>query len=111
MKTNLSAVCVLAVVVLATALAENRTPSSIHPESLARIEAITFYCEKADPKSESEYQAKLAGLMHDLSEDEIQRDRNTTKYRQGMAQANETLSKVTQTTGVRACAQFLAKKY
>jgi hypothetical protein len=111
MKTNLSAVCVLAVVVLATALAETRTPSSINPESLARIEAITSYCEKADPRFESEYQARLAGLMDDHPEDEIQRDRNTSKYRQGMAQANETLSKVTQITGVRACAEFLAEKY
>jgi len=108
MKSNLSAVCVL--VVLAAALAGTRTPSSLHPESLARIEAITSYCEKADPKSESQYQAKLAGLIHDHSEDEIRRDRNTTKYRQGMAQANETLSKTTQITGVRACAEFLAEK-
>jgi hypothetical protein len=110
MKSNLSAVCVLALVVLATKLARTRTPSSIHPESLARIEAITSYCNKADPKSESEHQAKLAGLMHDHSEEEIQRDRNTSKYRHGMVQANETLSKVTQMTGVKACAEFLAEK-
>ena len=109
MKSNLSTVCVSAVVVLASALAGTRTPASIHPESLARIEAITSYCEKADPKSEPQYQAKLAGLMHDHSEDEIQRDRKTTKYQQGMAQANETLSKTTQITGVRACAEFLAE--
>jgi hypothetical protein len=109
-KANFSAVCVLAAVVLTTALARTRTPSSIYPESLARIEAITSYCEKADPKSESQYQSKLAGLTHDHSEDEIQRDRNTTRYRQGMAQANETLSKATQITGVRACAEFLAEK-
>ena len=108
MKSNLSAVCVLAVVVLATALSGTRTPSSIHPESLARIEAITSYCEKADPKSESEYMAKLAGLTHGLSADEILRGRNTSNYRQAMAQANETLLKVSRITGVRACSEFLA---
>jgi hypothetical protein len=109
MKSNLSAVCVLAVVVLATALSGTRTPSSIHPESLARIEAITAYCEKADPKSESQYLAKLAGLTHDHSEGEILRDRNTSTYRQAMAQANEALLKVSQITGVRACSEFLAE--
>jgi hypothetical protein len=109
MKSNLSAVCVLAVVLLATALAGTRTPSSIHPESLARIEAITSYCGKADPKSESQYLAKLAGLTHDHSEDEILGDRNTSTYRQAMAQANETLLKVSQITGARACAEFLAE--
>jgi hypothetical protein len=109
MKSNLSTVCVLAVVVLATALARTRTPSSIHPDSLARIDAITSYCGKADPKSEPKYLAKLAGLTHDHSEDEIRRDRNTIKYRKAMAQANETLSKVSQITGARACADFLAE--
>jgi hypothetical protein len=109
MKSNLSAVCVLAVVVLATTLAGTRTPSSIHPESLARIEAITSDCEKADPKSESQYLAKLAGLTHDHSEDEILRDRDTSTYQRAMAQANETLLKVSQITGARACAEFLAE--
>jgi hypothetical protein len=109
MKSNLSAVCVLAVVVLAFALVGTRTPPSIHPESLARIEAITSYCEKADPKSESQYLAKLTGLTHDHSEDEIRSGRNTSNYRQAMAQANETLLKVSQITGVRACTEFLAE--
>ena len=111
MKTNFSAVCVLAVVGLATALANTRTSSTIRPESLARIEAITSYCEKADPKAESQYVANLAGLMRNHSEDEIQRDRSTIKYRQAKTQASETLLKVTQITGVRACAEFLAEKH
>ena len=111
MKSNLSAVCVITVAVLVTALPRTRTPSSLHPESLARIEAITSYCEKADPKSESEYQAKLAGFMDDHSEEEIEGDRNTSKYRHGMVQANETLSKATQMTGIRACAEFLSDKH
>jgi hypothetical protein len=110
MKSKCSAICVLAIVALATALARTRTSSTIHPESRARIEAITSYCKKADPNSESRYLAKLAGLMHDHSEDEIQRDGKTSKYRQAMAQANETLSKVTQITGFRACVEFLAEK-
>jgi hypothetical protein len=109
MQFNFSAVCILAVVGLATALENTRTSSTIHPESLARIEAITSYCEKADPKSESQYMAELAGLIRVHSEAEIQRDRNTSKYRQAMAQANVTLSTVTQITGVRACAEFLAE--
>jgi hypothetical protein len=48
-------------------------------------------------------------LTHDHSEDEILRDRNMSNYRQAMAQANETLLKVSQITGVRACAEFLAE--
>jgi hypothetical protein len=110
MKSNFSAVCVLAVIGLASALARTKTSSAIHPESLARIEAITSYCEKADPKSESPYMAQLAVFVRDHSEAEIQRDRNTSAYRQAMAQANETLSKVTQITGVRACAEFVAER-
>lgn len=110
MKSSLLAVCVLAVVGLATALAGTKTSSTIHPETLARIEAITSYCEKADPKLESQYMEKLAALRHDHSEDELQRDRNTSKYRHAMAQATETLSKVTQITGSRACSEFAAGK-
>ena len=109
MKSNLSAVCVLALVALAFALAGARTPSSIHPETLARIEAITTYCEKADPKSESQYRAALAGLTRDHSEGEILRDRTTSNYRKAMAEADETILNVSRITGVRACAEFLAE--
>jgi hypothetical protein len=108
MKTSFSTVCALAVVVFASILAETRTSPRINPESLARIEAITSYCEKADPTSESQYLSKLAGVMRGHSEDEIQRDRDTSRYQQAIAQANEVLSKVTQRTGVRACTEFLA---
>jgi hypothetical protein len=110
MKASFSAVCATGVVVLVSAFAGTRTPTQLHPESLARVEAITSYCEKADPTSESMYLSKLSGLMRGSSQDEIQRDRNSGKYQQAMAQAQETLAKVTPSTGVKACSEFLAER-
>ena len=109
MKASFAAVFASAAVVVVSALAGTRTSPTIHPDSLARIEAITSYCGKADPNSESEYTARLAGLTHGHSDDEIQRDRNTDKYKQALAQANETLSKVPESTRVKACSEFLAE--
>ena len=109
MKASFVAVCATSAVVLVSAFAGTRTPPRLHPESLARIEAITSYCEKADPSSESLYVSKLAGVTRGHSEDEIQRDRNSAKYHQAMAQANETLAKVSEGTAARACNEFLAE--
>jgi hypothetical protein len=40
----------------------------------------------------------------------MQRDRETSKYRLAMAEANEVLSKVTEGTDIRACTDFLTEK-
>lgn len=110
MRTRLSTVCTLATVVLASFLADRRAPARIHPESLARIEAIVSYCEKADPNTQSRYLSKLLGVTSGHSQEEIQRDRETSRYRLAMAEANEVLSKVTEGTGIRACTDFLTEK-
>ena len=107
MKASVSAVCATAVVVLVSALAESRTPSKLEPASLARIEAITSYCEKVDPNADSQYLSKLAGAVSGRPEDEIQRDRTTADYQKAMAQANETLAKASHQTAVTACSEFL----
>ena len=80
----------------------------MHPESLARIEAIASYCEKVDPGGQSQYISKLAGMTSGHFDDELQRDRDTIKYRQAMAQANEMLAKVTPARAARGCTEFLA---
>jgi hypothetical protein len=110
MKSSVLTFGVLAVVGLATALAGTKTSSTIHPATLARIEAITSYCEKANPKWESQYREKLAALRYDHSGDELERAREKSKYRNAMEQATETLSMATQITGRRACAEFAAGK-
>jgi hypothetical protein len=110
MKASFATVCASAVVVLVSAWAETGKSPKIHPDSLARIEAITSFCEKADPNSDSQYLDKLADVTRGHSQDEIQRDRNTGKYQEAMAQANQTLSKVSPGTAVRACTEFLAEK-
>ena len=109
MRAILSTICVLTGVVLTSALAETRT-TTIYPESLARIEAITSYCGEVDPKSMSLYLSKLTGLTRGHSEDEIQRARTTSSYRSGWAQADKTLSRATQPTAIRACSEFLEEK-
>jgi len=110
MKASFVTVCASATVVLVSAWAQTRTSPKIHSDSLARVEAITSYCEKADPNSEAQYLSKLADMMRGHSEDEIQRDRSTTNYQKAMEQANETLSKVKSTSAVKACTEFLAEK-
>ena len=107
MKASFIAVCATAAVVLASALAETRTAPGLHPASLARAEAITSYCENVDPASDSEYVAKLAGVMRGHSDQEVQHGRDSAEYRQAMAQAEKTLAKVPANSAVRACTQYL----
>ena|SRR5579863_10215325 len=108
MKASVFAVGSTAVVVLVSALAETRPFTGVHPESLARFEAISSYCEKADPSFGSEYAAKLARFTRGQSEGQLQQDRNSVKYRDAMAQANSVLLNATTSTGLKGCTTFLA---
>jgi hypothetical protein len=108
MRVSFLAVCGTAAVMLVSAMAEKRPTPRLHPDSLARVEAITTYCEKADPTSETEYAAKLAGLTRGHSDQEILRDRGTSRYQQAMTQAHQTLARVSFGDAVQACSEFLA---
>jgi hypothetical protein len=72
------------------------------------MEAVTTYCQKADPASGPLYRDKLAAAMRGQSESEIAGDRNSSAYIKALAQANKTLAEVSDRTGVNGCAEFLA---
>lgn len=108
MKASLSAVVLTAFVVAASALAGTHSKSRLRPESLARTEAITTYCEKNDPAALPEYRGKLAVLVAGRSEIELEQARQSDRYARAMSQANQTLQDVSDETGVRGCAEFLA---
>jgi hypothetical protein len=108
MRASVLAVFGTAVVVLVSALAEPRTPPSLHPDSLARFDAITSFCAKADPIDASQFAAKLTGVTIGHSDDEIQSNRQSIRYQHAMTQADETLSTVLPGDAVRACTEFLA---
>jgi hypothetical protein len=110
MRASFLAVATTAVVVLVSALAENRTRPALHPDTLARYEAITSYCGKVDPEAASQYAAKMTGLTQGWSADEIAAKRASGGYRDAMAQADDTLSKASYTTAVNGCTEFLAEK-
>ena len=110
MKASFAAVLATSVVVLASALAETRTPPALHPASLARVEAVTSYCENVDPASDSEYLTRVAVAMRGHSDAEVRQARNSSEYQQALVQANETLSKVPASSAVRACTEYLAEK-
>ena len=107
MRASFPAVAASAVVVLVSTWAQTRT---LHSDTLARYEAITSYCEQADPASASQYGLKLEGLTRGHSSDEIVADRSTARYRNAMAQANATLSRASSATGASGCSEFLAEK-
>jgi hypothetical protein len=109
-RASFLAVAGSAVVVLVSALAQSTVHSALHADSLARYDAITSYCEKADPASAAQYVSKLESLTSGHSENEIAADRNSAKYRDAMAQAHDTLSKASPVTGVKGCTEFLAEK-
>ena len=69
MRASFLAVATTAVVVLVSALAENRTRPALHPDTLARYEAITSFCEKVDAASASQYAAKLDDLLPGFEHD------------------------------------------
>jgi hypothetical protein len=107
MRASFPAVAASAVIVLVSTWAQTRT---LHSDTLARYEAITSYCEQADPASAAQYGLKLADLTRGHSTQEIAADRSSSSYRNAMAQANATLSKASLTTGESGCSEFLAEK-
>ena len=110
MKTSVMSVCATAAVVLFSAFAGTRTSPRLHPDSLARIEAISSYCGKVDPGSRPLYESKLVDLTRSHSAEEIAVDRDSNKYRQAMMEANETLARASATTAINGCQEFLAQK-
>jgi hypothetical protein len=110
MRASFSAVFLTAVVVAVSAVAGNHSSSNIRPDSLARVEAITSYCQKADPSSGSLYRAKLEDAVRGHSALEIESEHNSDTYARALAQANETLSQVSDRTGIKGCSEFLADK-
>jgi hypothetical protein len=109
MRASVIAVFGTAVVVLVSALAETRKPSPLHPDSLARLEAITSFCEKADSTDASQFVARLTEVTAGHPEGEIQSARQSLKYQQAMQQADSTLVRVLPEDAVRACTDFLAE--
>jgi hypothetical protein len=107
MRASFLAVATSAVVVLVS-LAETRT--TLHPDSLARYEAISSYCGKIDPGSASDYAARLEGMTRGHSAGEIHSNRTSSQYRDAMAEANATLARASYTTAVNGCTEFLAEK-
>jgi len=110
MRASFLAVATSAVVVLVSSLAETRTRPALHPDSLARYEAITSSCAKADPAEAPQYAAKLIVLTEGRSADEVDAARASGKYRKAMAQANDTLAKASSRTMANGCQEFLAEK-
>jgi ABC-type taurine transport system substrate-binding protein len=110
MKASFVAVCATSVVVLASALADTRKAPRLDAASLARVEAVTSYCENVDPVSDSEYVSRVARAMRGHSDADVHQARNSDEYRQALAQANETLAKVPKSSAIRACTEYLAEK-
>lgn len=110
MKASFVAVCATAGVVLASALAETRTAPRLDAASLARVEAVTSYCENVDPASDSEYLSRVASAMRGHSDSEVQLSRNSSEYRQALAQATQMLARVPASSALRACNEYLAEK-
>lgn len=108
MRASFLAVAASSVVVLVSTFAQ--TKLRLHPDTLARYEAIASYCQKADPASASQYTAVLASLVQGHSQDEIAVDRNSEKYRAAMSEANITLSNASTDTVIKGCIEFLADK-
>jgi hypothetical protein len=110
MKSSFIAVFATAGVVLASALAETRTAPRLNAALLARVEAVTAYCENVDPASDSEYVTRVAVAMRGHSDAEVGLARSSSEYRQSLAEANETLAKVPASSAIRACTEYLAEK-
>ncbi len=108
MKASFTAVCATAVVVAASAVAGTQPSAGIRPEKLARVEAITSYCEKANPAASHFYLAKLTGVTQGHSNEELQRSRASGAYLRAFNEASLTLSRVTGQTGAKGCRDYLS---
>lgn len=110
MKASFIAVCATAAVVVASAVADTRMAPRLDAASLARVEAITSYCENVDPASDSEYVSRIASAMRGHSDAEVHQARSTSEYHQALAQATEMLARVPAHSAIRACTEYLAEK-
>lgn len=108
MKASFLAVAASSVVVLVSTFAQTKPP--LHPDTLARYEAIATYCEKADPLSAAQYATVLGNLTQGHSEGEIAGDRQSGRYRAAMTEARITLSNASMDTAIKGCSEFLAEK-
>lgn len=106
MRASFLAVAASSVVVLVSTFAQ--TKLALHPDTLARYEAITSYCEKADSPSAAEYASVLSNLTQGHSQREIAGDRSTARYHRALLEANGMLSNASTATGLRGCSEFLA---
>lgn len=109
MRASFLAVAMSAVVVLVS-FADTRTRPALHPDTLARYEAITSFCEKVDPESALQYAAKLQDFTRGHSADEILARRNSDLYRDAAAQADAVLGNASAATAQNGCTEFLAEK-
>lgn len=110
MRASFLAVGAASAVVLFSAFARTRPSSTLHPESLARFEAITSFCGSVDPADLGLYQTKLTDLTRGHSSEEIAANRDSSRYRHAMLKANQTLAKASQAAALRGCSEFLALK-
>jgi hypothetical protein len=110
MRASFLAVGAAGAAVLVSAFAGTRTSPSMHPESLARTEAISSYCGEMDPARRPLYLSRLTDLTRGHSQQEIAEERQSNRYRRAMSEANETLTKASPRTGLRGCSEFLDPK-
>lgn len=108
MRASFLAVAASSVVVLVSTFAQTKLP--LHPDTLARYEAIVSYCEKVDPASASLYATVLTNLSQGHSAGEIAGHRTSARYRRALLEANNTLSNASTDTGLKGCSEFLADK-
>jgi hypothetical protein len=107
MRASFLAVAASSVVVLVSTFAQTKFP--LHPDTLARYEAISSFCEKADPLSASQYAAVLANLTQGHSPQEIARNRDSGKYYHALSEAYFTLSNASTDIAIKGCTEFLAE--
>ena len=110
MRASFLAAAAAGAAVLLSAFAGTRTSPKLHPESLARFEAITSYCGGVDPSDRPLYLSKLSDLTRGHSLDEIAAERDSNEYRKAILEAKQTLAKASPRTGLHGCSEFLAEK-
>ena len=103
MKIRIVGALALAMSIAISVKAETKDATTINPEALARVDAITTYCGRVDTPHASFYPQRQAAFIRGHAESEIRADRASSRYQYELNAVNSQLSKIAGNVAPKTC--------
>jgi hypothetical protein len=80
---------------------------SVPPQALGYFESTLDYCAKVDPNSAAKYKEQGKSLVHEATQQELEKTRNSSEYKESYKSTTDQFSKTAKAKVVKECADFL----